>query len=114
MDGILALDLWDVVTEVLHSSYTAQKNSARKGRVKELRETAAGTANVKLRKESNQNVDQLASLDHVATDVNSSECEAQPYIFEDNESCDQDGHQRTKYDDETRAPNPQGRVRLVS
>ena len=47
MDGILALDLWDVVIEVSHSSDaktpTTQMNSAHEGRVKELRETAAST-----------------------------------------------------------------------
>ena len=67
MDGLPAADSWDVVIEVLrpapdlwdvasgvpHSSNTNtptnQKNSANKGRVKELRETAASTQNVKLR-----------------------------------------------------------------
>ena len=78
MDGILDLDLWDVVIEVLHSSNTNTptypKNSANKGRVKELRKTAANTSNVKLRKEGNQDVDQLSNLDHVATNANSSQC----------------------------------------
>ena len=78
MDGVLALDLWDVVIEVLHSSdtntRTTQNYSANKGRVKELRETAASTSNVKLRKEGNQDVDQLSNLDHVATNANSSQC----------------------------------------
>ena len=45
MDGIPALDLWDVVIEVLHSSdsrtATTKMNSANEGRVKELLETAA-------------------------------------------------------------------------
>ena len=68
------------------NQYTNNPKQFCTGRVKELRETAASTANVKLRTEGNQNVDQLASLDRVATDVNSSECEAQPYIFEDNEA----------------------------
>ena len=76
MDGIPALDLWDVVIEVLHSSNiktpTTRNNSANKGRVKELRGPAASTSNVKLRKEGNQDIDQLSNLDHVATNANSS------------------------------------------
>ena len=44
MDGILALDLWDVVIEVLHSSNTntppTQNNSANESRVNEFREIA--------------------------------------------------------------------------
>ena len=75
-DGILALDLWVVVIEVLHSSIaktpTTPNNSANRGRVKELRETAASTANVRLRRERKQDIDQLSNLDHVATNTNSS------------------------------------------
>ena len=85
MDGIIFLDLWDVVIEVLHSSNNntppTQKNSANKGRVKELRETAASTSNVSLRKEGNQDIDKLTNLDHVATNANSSQCEAQLYML---------------------------------
>ena len=89
-DGILALDLWVVVIEVLHSSNantpTTPNNSANRGRVKELRETAASTANVRLRREGNTDIVQLSNLDHVAPNANSSQCKAQPYIFEDNEA----------------------------
>ena len=82
MDGVPALDLWDVMIEVSHSSNTNTKtNSANKGRAKELRETAASTSNVKLVKESNQNVDQLSNLDHVATNANSTQCRAQLCIL---------------------------------
>ena len=89
-DGIPALDLWDVVIEVLHSpdtnTPTTQNNSANEGRVKELRETAASTSNAKSRKESNQNDDQLANPDHVATNANFCQCNAQLCIFEDNDA----------------------------
>ena len=90
MDGIPLLDLWDVVIEVLHSSnaktQTIQNDSADEGRVNELRETAASTSNVKLRKQGNHNVDQLSNLDHVATNANSARSEIQLKIFEDNET----------------------------
>ena len=42
-------------------------------------------SNAKLRK-GNQNVEQLSSLDHVATDATYSQCEPLLYIFEDNEA----------------------------
>ena len=62
IDSVLALDLWDVVIDVLHSSNTkaptTQMNSISEGRVKELRETVASTSYVKLRKKGNQNADQ--------------------------------------------------------
>ena len=68
MHGISAVDLWDVVIEVLHSSNTntptTKNDSANKGRVKELRETAASTSNVTLRKEGNQDIEQVSNLDH--------------------------------------------------
>ena len=83
MDGIPVLDLWDVANT---NTPTPQKNSANKGRVKELRETAASTSNVKLRNEGNQDIDPLSNLEHVATDTNSSQCKAQQYIFESNEA----------------------------
>ena len=62
MDGPPALDLSDAVIEVLQSSDsktpTTQKNYANRGRVKELRETAASPSNLKLRKEGNQDIHQ--------------------------------------------------------
>ena len=72
MDGITALDLWDVVMEVLHSSNN--KNSSILG--------AAGSClrNV-TRLTGNQKVDQLSDLDHVATNASSSQYGAELYIF---------------------------------
>ena len=75
MDNIPALDLWDVVIEVLHSSITTK--SSTKG--------AAGNSlhmpNTKSKNKGNQNVDQLSNLDHVTTNASSSQCEANLCIF---------------------------------
>ena len=38
------------------------------------------------RQEGNQDIDKMTCLDHVATNANSSQCEAQLYMFEDNEA----------------------------
>ena len=80
MDNIPALDLWDVVIEVLHSSNITKSSTKR----------AAGNSfhmpNTKSKKKGNQNVDQLSNPDHVTTNASSSQCEAQLCIFEDNEA----------------------------
>ena len=85
MDGIPALDLWDVVIEALHSSINntppTQKNSANEGRTKGAAGNCLRISNVRLRRESNQNAGQLSNLDHVTTNANSSQCEAQLYNF---------------------------------
>ena len=75
MDGILALHLW-VWWSVYYTRpipiHQQPTSSANNGRVKELRGTAAGTSNVRLRKEGHKDI----NLDHVATNANSSQCEA--------------------------------------
>ena len=75
MNGILALDMWDVVMEVSHSSNN-QKSSTQE---------AAGNClhmfNIKLKQKGNQNVDEVSHLNHVTTNATSSQCEAQLCIF---------------------------------
>ena len=102
MDGITALDLWDVVKEVLHSSNN--KKSSILG--------AAGNClrNINTKLTGNQNVDQLSDLDHVASNASSSQCDAELYIFGDNRSSDRDDHQMWKSSDETRVQNLQCRA----
>ena len=91
MDGVLALDLWDVVIEVLRSSNNVpltQKISTPKSKLK----GAAGNCvwdsvhNIRLKKEGDRNFAQLSHLDHVTTSAHYSQCKAQLYIFEDNEA----------------------------
>ena len=85
MDGILALDLWDVVIEVLHSSNNvppSQKISTSKSKPK----GAAGNCmrdsvhNLRLKKEGDRNVDQLSDLGYVTTKADYSQGKALLYI----------------------------------
>ena len=90
--GVLALDFWDVVTEVLHPSkktYHQPKRSLHpKGNQKKPRKSS-GTIlhNTRLKNEGDRNVDQLSNQDHVTTNAHDSQGNAaQLYIFEDNEA----------------------------
>ena len=97
MDGIPALDLWDVVIEALHSSkntHEAVRHHCRIERVDdqaprirargEIRSTNPKT---KLERSGNRDVDELSNVDHVVTNASSSQFEAQLYSFEDNEAA---------------------------
>ena len=116
MDGIPDFDLWDVVIEVLHSSNhkksSTQEASGNRRGFKEAAGNCVRMFNAKLRK-GNHNVEQLSNLDHVTTNATSSQCKAPLYIFRRQRGSDQDDHQRTKSNDETRVQNPQSRVGLV-
>ena len=88
---IPSLDLWDVVIEVLHSSNNVpptQKISALNNKPKIA--TGSGVRdnvhNIRLRKEGDQNVDQLSNLDYVTTNAHYSPGKAQLSIFEDSEA----------------------------
>ena len=67
MDGLPALDIWDLVTEVLRSSNSRTHKS-------------------KPKQKGNRNVGQLSHVDHVTTNAHSSQGESQLHIFEDNEA----------------------------
>ena len=75
MDGIPALDLWDVVIEVLHSSNnkksSIQEASGNRSGFKESAGNCLRMSCSKLGK-GNQNVEQLSDLDHVTTNETSS------------------------------------------
>ena len=80
MDGLFALDLWDVVIEVLRSSNSTKspKAKAKKGnclRVPERDRTS------KSEQKGNRDSDQLSQVDHVTTNAHSSQGESQLYIF---------------------------------
>ena len=83
MDGLLALDLWDIVNEVLRST-----NNTVQPKHKSILEAGATlgsktkTPNVKRR----QKVEQLNGVDYVPTSTLSSQSESQLYILEDNEA----------------------------
>ena len=77
MDGLPALDLWNVVIEVSRSSKSTE--SPNHG-------AARNCYKPKPKEKENQDVDQLSNVDYVTTNANSSQGECQLYIFEDNEA----------------------------
>ena len=88
MDGPLALDLWDVVKEVLRST----NNTARHGRLAQgdLWETGDHSISKNNTKtptgKRKREVEQLSNVGYVPTNTHSSQGESQLYIFEDNEA----------------------------
>ena len=80
MDGLSALFSWDVVTEVLRSSYSTKTPT----------NPAAGNFSrnhkSKPKQKGNRDVDQLSHVDYVTTNANYSQGESQLYIFENNEA----------------------------
>ena len=75
MDGLLALDLWDLVIEVLGTNHRLPKPTQAC-----MRETDAQIQSTP----NDQNMD-LSNVDQVPSDAHLSEKESQLYIFEDNE-----------------------------
>ena len=71
MDGILALDIWDVVIEVLPSS--KNRKSSTQGAARQCLQNS----NTKFKKKSNRNVDNLSDLNYMVTNASPSQCEAQ-------------------------------------
>ena len=103
MDGLPALDLSDMVIEVLHSTNnTVQPNHNGIRETGARPKSKAKTQHVRRR----QKVEQLSKVDCVPTNTHSSQGGSQLYIFEDN-------HQRTKSNIETRVQKPQSRAELV-
>ena len=86
MDGIPALDLWDLVIEVFHSPPKPFQQHQRSSTSKLV---------------AQHHID-LCNVDHVPSNAKFSRLGAMLYIFEDND------HQRQKSDNETRVRNPQG------
>ena len=81
LDGLLSLDLKDIVIEVLHS--TKDNNQPKHTSHQE----AGAVLDFKTKTQHvtrKQKVDQLNEVDHVPTNTHSSQGESQLYIFEDN------------------------------
>ena len=97
MDGLLALDLWDVVIKVLRSTNNtkrpirlAQGNLCGTGNLSSNKtKTKTPTSLVSGNRDgerSNRDVDQLSNVDYVPANTHSSQGESQLYVFEDNEA----------------------------
>ena len=81
VDGLLALDLWDLVIEVLGTTHRILKQTQVCTRL-----TGAETQSTpKIKQVLNQNVD-LSNIDQVPSNAHLSEKESQLYISEDNEA----------------------------
>ena len=83
MDGIPALDLWDFVTEVFHSSPNQKAKS--KGQESQGNLSRNSTPHENQNPTKHVNLD-LHNVDHVSSNVRSSRCGAMLYVFEDNEA----------------------------
>ena len=81
MDGLLALDLWDLVIEVLGTTPRRPKQTQACTR----ENGAAPQSTPKIEHLLDQNVD-LSNIDQVPSNAHLSEKESQLYIFEDNEA----------------------------
>ena len=80
MDGLPALDSWDVVVEVLCSSNSTGLP------VNPAAGNCSRNHKSKPKQKGNRDVDQLSHVDHVSTNANSSQGESQLYVVEDNEA----------------------------
>ena len=85
MDGIPALDLWNLAIEVFHSS----PNKTNKARdLAELQENLLQSTTLNMRSQiptKHINLD-LTKVDHVSSNVKPSGSSAMLYVFEDNEA----------------------------
>ena len=85
VDGLPALDLWDVVTEVFCSSNSTKSPKTKPATGNCLRDPERDRTS-EPKQNGNRDVDQLSHVDHVTTNAHSSQGESQFYIFEDNEA----------------------------
>ena len=77
LDGIPALDLWDLIVAVLHGNTYQCTN---------LLQVRAALHKLPMRKKTHGMIDDLDNVDFLSSNVNSSRKEALLYIFEDNEA----------------------------
>ena len=83
LDGIPALDLWDLIVAVLHGD-TYQSNQEQRNPCTNL--VRAAPHKLPMRKKSHGMIDDLDNDDFISSNVHSSRQEALLYVFEDNEA----------------------------
>ena len=87
MNGVPALDLWDLVIEVFHSSQTQSKKTKDQARGNLLRETTSNKHNQNQTEDpTKHNNLELSNVDYVSSNAKSSLLGAMLYIFENNEA----------------------------
>ena len=85
MDGIPALDLWDLIVTVLHGN-TNQNHTEQGDLLKNKREVRSPPHAIHKRKQSQRIINDLDNVDFILSNVQSSHQEALLFIFEDNEA----------------------------
>ena len=85
LDGIPALDLWDLIVAVLHGN-TYQSNQARGDLCTNQREVCSPPHTIHKRKQSPRAINDLDNVDFIPSNVNSSRQKALLYVFEENEA----------------------------
>ena len=84
LDGISALDLWDLIVAVL--GRTKQSHKEREDPFMNKREARSTPHTIQKRKQSQGLINDLENVDFIPSNVNSSHQEALSYVFEDNEA----------------------------
>ena len=84
MDGIPALDLWDLIVAVLGN--TNQNHTEQGDLLKNKREVRSPSHTINKRKQSQRVINDLDNVDLIPSHVQSSHQEALLYVFEDNEA----------------------------
>ena len=84
LDGIPALDLWDLIVSVLGN--TTQNCDRTERPVVNKREACSSPHTIHKRKQSQRVINDLDNVDFIPSDVQSSHQEALLYVFEDNEA----------------------------
>ena len=106
LDGIPALDLWDLIVAVLHGN-TNQSHKEWGDPFMNKREVRSTPHTTHKRKKAHGMINDLDIVDSISSNVNSSR-QALLYVFEGRQrSSDQDDHKGKKPDNETCIPNPQ-------
>ena len=83
LDGIPALDLWDLIVAILHGN-TYQSNQERRDPCTNL--VRANLHKLPMRKKSHGMIDDLDNADFLSSKIHSSRQEALLYVFEDKEA----------------------------
>ena len=85
MDGIPALDLWDLIVTVLHGN-TNHSKQVQGDLCTNQREVRAVPHTLQKLKISHGIIDELDNVDFISSNVHSSRQESFLYVFEDNEA----------------------------